>query len=234
VRRCLVQRPVYDAFAAELAGLAADAAPVALALASQAEQAACLVADAVADGARPVGGGRRTDPPGWWTPTALLDARPEMAVCREASFAPLCAVLPFDAVDDALAMDRLCPYGLGASVFTRRPARAAALAERLRVGAVTVNDVVVPTAHPATPFGGRGASGWGVTQGAEGLLEMTVPQTVSVRGGTFRPHYDMVLQGLTPARTALLRGFLESAHAPTWLGRLRGWRRLLWAIWKGV
>ena len=65
------------------------------------------------------------------------------------------------------------------------------IAGELESGAVTVNDVIVQTAHPATPFGGRGASGWGVTQGPEGLLEMTVPQVVSVRGGSFRPHYDL-------------------------------------------
>ena len=84
-------------------------------------------------------------------------------------------------------MDAVCPYGLGASVFTRRPDRAEALSQRLRTGVVTVNDVVAPTAHPESPFGGVRASGWGVTQGAEGLLEMTVPQTVSVRAGSWKP-----------------------------------------------
>jgi acyl-CoA reductase-like NAD-dependent aldehyde dehydrogenase len=233
VRRCLVQRPVYAAFCDALRGLAAGAAPAPLALPAQAEQASRLIDEALADGARLLcGEARPADPPGAWTPTAVLDARPEMAVCREASFAPLCAVLPFDRLDDAVAMDRQCPYGLGASVFTRSRARAAELAGRLRVGAVTVNDVVVPTAHPATPLGGRGASGWGVTQGAEGLLEMTAPQTVSVRGGRYRPHYQLVLGPRTAGQGELLRGFLESGHAPTWLGRLRGWQRLLGALWR--
>src|SRR5262249_34121147 len=108
------------------------------------------------------------------------------------------------------------------------------LATRLRSGAVTVNDVIVPTAHPATPFGGRSDSGWGSTQGEEGLLEMTVPQVVSVRGGRFRPHYDLTSPEKAAGHGDLRRGFRESGHAPTLGRRLRGWRRLLWALWRGV
>src|SRR5262249_56506043 len=142
---------------------------------------------------------------------------PEMALCREATFAPLLAVMPFGDVEEALSLDKPCPFALGASVFTRAPARAARLAEWLRTGAVTVNDVIVPTAHPATPFGGRGESGWGVTQGPDGLLAMTVPQVVSVRGGSYRPHFAG-MSGPTDPLAQTLRGVLEWSHAPT-LGR---------------
>ena len=53
-----------------------------------------------------------------------------------------------------------------------------------------MNDVIVPTADPRLPFGGRKHSGFGVTRGAEGLLEMTVLKCVTVRRGRFRPHLD--------------------------------------------
>src|SRR5207247_817779 len=98
--------------------------------------------------------------------------------------------------------------------------RAEWLASRLRAGMVAINDVVVPTAHPATPFGGRGNSGWGVTQGAEGLLEMSVPQTVSVRRGTFRPHFDIGDPGKLAVQEELLRGLMEATHAPRLGARL--------------
>jgi aldehyde dehydrogenase (NAD+) len=98
---------------------------------------------------------------------------------------------------------------------------------------ITVNDVIVPTAHPATPFGGHGDSGWGVTQGAEGLLEMTVPQVVSVRTDRFRPHYDLAEGKGVAQQGELFRGLLESGHAPTLGQRLRGWRRMLGALWNG-
>jgi aldehyde dehydrogenase (NAD+) len=154
-----------------------------------------------------------------------------MALYREASFAPLLAVLPFDDVAEAVWLDEVCPYHLGASVFTARPARARELAATLCGGMVAVNDVIAPTGHPATPFGGRGASGWGVTQGAEGLLEMTVPQVVSTRGGRFRPHFDLAPGAAKPEAVAALeevmRGLLQSGHAPSWRQRWAGfWRAL--------
>jgi aldehyde dehydrogenase (NAD+) len=94
---------------------------------------------------------------------------------------------------------------------------------------VTINDVIAPTAHPATPFGGVGRSGWGVTQGAEGLLEMTVSQVVSVRGGSFRPHYDMSA-GSIVSHGALVRGMLAFSHAATLRQRLAG----LWRLIQGL
>ena len=87
------------------------------------------------------------------------------------------------------------------------------LAARIPSGSVIVNDLLAPTAHPATPFGGRGASGWGVTQGPEGLLAMTVPQVLTVHSGTFRPHYDEAINP-DPATADILRGLLKWTHSP--------------------
>jgi acyl-CoA reductase-like NAD-dependent aldehyde dehydrogenase len=236
VRRAFVQCALYPSFCEKLRRLSATATPVPLRLPGQVKQAGDLIADAVARGARLL-----TSPPSKeaseaFPPTAVADARPEMALCQEASFAPLLAVLPFGDLPEALRMDQACPYHLGAAVFTRRPQAAAKLAESLPNGVVTINDVIVPTAHPATPFGGTGESGWGVTQGAEGLLEMTVPQVVSRRSGRFRPHYDLAPgQGSPQALAAqedLLRGLLESGHAPTWRRRWRGWWRFLRGAWR--
>jgi acyl-CoA reductase-like NAD-dependent aldehyde dehydrogenase len=236
VRRAFVHRSLYSAFCDTLRELASGARPLSLALRSQAEQAERLLREALAEGGRLLAevpaaatttGGRDV------TPAVVIDARPEMALCREASFAPVMAVLSFDALEQALEMERQCPFALAASVFTRSPEHANGLAARLRAGAVTVNDVVVPTAHPATPFGGRGSSGWGTTQGAEGLLEMTVPQAVSVRTDTFRPHYDMAGGQGAAGQGELLRGLLESGHAATFGQRCHGWGRLFKALWRG-
>src|SRR5262249_61649319 len=117
-----------------------------------------------------------------------------------------------------------CPFGLGASVFSASPRRAAELAARLRVGSVSINDVVVGTAHPAVPFGGVRQSGWGVTRGEEGLLAMTVPQVVTVRRGKFRPHYGATDQ---PAIAEALRGLLSWGHAARGTDRLAGLRRMI-------
>ncbi len=123
-RRIFVARAVYPAFCDLLKPMAAAAAPMKMALASQARQAERLVAEAVADGGRLL-----TPPaapngdPASFTPAVVADARPDSNLCHEASFAPVMAVLPFDALEEALDANGRCPYGLGASVFTPRAAR---------------------------------------------------------------------------------------------------------------
>ena len=159
-------------------------------------------------------------------PTAVLSPTADLALCREASFAPLVAVVPVDDAAHAVSMHNACPFGLGAAVFTRDADAGRALAAELRAGAVAVNDVIVPTAHPATPFGGRGASGWGVTQGAEGLLGLTVPQVVTVRKGSFRPHVDAALSR-DPSAGDVTRGLLRLSHGRTLGERWRGLRQMV-------
>ncbi len=81
-------------------------------------------------------------------------------------------------------------FALGVSIFSRDISRARAIAESIPSGFVLINDLIVPTADPRMPFGGVKASGFGVTRGDEGLLEMTHPHVVAVSRGKLRPHYD--------------------------------------------
>ncbi len=172
-----------------------------------------LVADAVAAGAR------LCTLAGPGLPIVLADADPAMELLQSDVFAPWLAFVPVS--DPAMALDRAaaCPFALGASVFGPEAA-AMAFAEGVHAGSVCVNDLIVPTADPRLPFGGRGRSGFGVTRGAEGLLAMTAPKTVSVRRGRFRPHLAApalgdearfthmvaLLHGGRRARGAALRG----------------------------
>ena len=231
VRRVFVHRSLYGELLRKLEPKAAAAAPVRLALAGAARQAERLIADALARGGRLLPQTTSVSSAGAEIrPTVIVDATPEMEVFREASFAPLLTLLPFDDVGDALKMDAECPYGLGASVFTRQPRQADEIAGRLRCGMVTVNDVLVPTAHAATPFGGLRESGWGVTQGAEGLLEMTVPQVVSVRSGTDRPHFKSASG--PGSQEGLVRGLLQLCHGKGLRERWRGLRQVIAAFRK--
>ncbi|HEX3348845.1 MAG TPA: aldehyde dehydrogenase family protein [Acetobacteraceae bacterium] len=130
--------------------------------------------------------------------------RTELRVLRDDLFAPIVSLIPVENIEDALAADRACPYALGATVFGD-PAEARSLIPRLRAGSVVVNDVIVPTADPRLPFGGRKRSGFGVTRGAEGLLEMTALKSVSIRRGRFRPHLRPPAPGAASAMRAMLR-----------------------------
>ncbi len=146
-------------------------------------------------------------------PLVLADTTPAMAVHRADVAAPLLALCAVDDDQQALRLAELCPYQLGAAVFGE-PSGARALAERVGAGVVVVNDLVVPTADPRVPFGGRKKSGFGVTRGAEGLLEMTQVKTVILRHGRFRPHFDPA----GPEEEGLLSAFVQIAHGRT-LGR---------------
>ena len=154
-------------------------------------------------------------------PTLLVNVSADAAICREACFAPVTAVIPFDTIDSAMSLAAQSPFGLSASIFTASATAAQELAAHIPSGSVVINDVLAPTAHPATPFGGRGASGWGVTQGAEGLLAMTTPQVVTVRKGTFRPHLDEAAKP-DPATVEILRGLLRATHARGLREKFRG------------
>lgn len=122
-------------------------------------------------------------------------------------FAPVATLQAIDTVDEAIAIDQGSDYALGAAVFGGS-AEATVLAKRLHTGVVTINDLIAPTADPRAPFAGAKASGHGTTRGAEGLLEMTRPQTVLTRRGTARPH----LAPSTVHDAVLFKAYLAIAH----------------------
>ncbi|KAA0677151.1 aldehyde dehydrogenase family protein [Roseomonas genomospecies 6] len=182
-----------------------------------------LVRAAVAEGARPLGVLPEDADPAM-APLILADARPGMALLREELFAPILSLVPVRDMDEALDAAAQSPYALGASVFGPEE-DAYALAGRLDAGTVTVNDLIVPTADPRLPFGGRRSSGWGVTRGAEGLLEMTRVKTVSVRRGQRLPHLDPPRDGDAALMLAALR-LLHGGHGI----RIGALRRLAQAL----
>jgi len=223
LRRIFVARTVYPAFVEQLR-VKANSAPMPLMMLPQATQAEALVKQALEAGATLLQPGmpHAEDDPPRFPPTFVIDARPDMAICRDAAFAPIAAVIPFDRIDEVVSAQRQSPYALGASLFTNDRSLIAELDGKLTTGMVCINDVLAPTAHPATPFGGTRDSGWGVTQGAEGLLEMTVPQAVSIRSGRFRPHYDT-----HPATGDFLDGMLQWKHAGRWRSRWSGFWKMV-------
>jgi acyl-CoA reductase-like NAD-dependent aldehyde dehydrogenase len=187
-------------------------------------EAAGLVRDALARGAR-LCAGRVPAADGALAPVVLADTPPDVPLLRADVLAPVLSLVPVGGDEEALALAARCPYALGATVFGAE-AGTRALAGRVRAGVVLVNDVIVPTADPRLPFGGRGRSGFGLTRGAEGLLEMTAVKVVGVRRGRWRPH----LEAPRPGDEALFRAYLRAVHGGTWLGRLRGW----WALLRGL
>ncbi|GAA4988876.1 hypothetical protein GCM10023205_69880 [Yinghuangia aomiensis] len=103
------------------------------------------VAAATAKGAVVHTGGRVERHGGghWIRPTVLTAVDHTMTVMREETFGPLLPVMPFTTEDEAVALANDSDYGLSGAVFGPDPAAARALARRLDVGAVSINDAAL-------------------------------------------------------------------------------------------
>jgi acyl-CoA reductase-like NAD-dependent aldehyde dehydrogenase len=146
-----------------------------------------VLVDALEQGARFLSGA--VEPDGQIiAPVILTGVPPDCRLFHEDIFAPVVAILRVKDDEEAVSRINDCPYALGASIFSASESSARAISARLRVGFITINDLIVPAGDPRIPIGGRGRSGFGSTRGREGLLELTVPKVVTIRRGRFRPH----------------------------------------------
>lgn len=160
---------------------------------------------------------------GRMTPLVLDQVHPKSEIANADIFAPVTSIVRVALIDDAVLVINDCRYQLAASVFGDA-ASASAFAAKLSVGSVCINDLIVPTADPRLPFGGRGESGFGVTRGREGLLAMTTAKVVSRRRGNFAPH----LKPPTDSDENILGAALSMIHGRTWKERfaaMRSFRR---------
>jgi acyl-CoA reductase-like NAD-dependent aldehyde dehydrogenase len=85
------------------------------------------------------------------------------------------AVIPYDSVDDAVAIANDSEFGLGGSVWSRDVERANDVARRVQTGSIGINHYML---DPAAPFGGVKASGIGRELGPEGLTAYLQLQSV--------------------------------------------------------
>jgi len=155
-------------------------------------------------------------------PVVLENVTPQMDIYGLDIFAPLMTIVPVRDIEQAIDYNERCKYGLCVSVFGEH-SQATQIASRIRAGSVILNDLIVPTADPRLPFGGRGESGFGVTRGEEGLLEMTIPRVISSRRGKWLPHSDLP----QPRDEQLLDSLLQFAHSGGWAQRFTGLRSLI-------
>jgi acyl-CoA reductase-like NAD-dependent aldehyde dehydrogenase len=131
-----------------------------------------LLADAVERGATVRAGGRRPELglPGWFfEPTVLAGVPREARLERDEVFGPLVAVGRFADEREAVRLANDSPYGLGASVWTRDAELASRVGRALEAGMVWTNDVAYSYGAFQASWGGRKASGFGVTHSKHGL-----------------------------------------------------------------
>jgi acyl-CoA reductase-like NAD-dependent aldehyde dehydrogenase len=133
-------------------------------------------------GARVLLGGRRIDRPGMYVePTVITGVTPDMAIAREEVFGPVLAILPFDTLDDAVALANSTLYGLSAAVWSRDFSTCLQAARRIRAGTVWVNTFL--EGHAELPFGGYRESGIGRELGRHAAEDYTETKTLHMHLG---------------------------------------------------
>lgn len=151
IERIYVQASCYDAFVARLVEKASQidinwperrrgiVGP--FIFASQARIVAAQIADAVAKGARVLCGGSIEDHGGQWLrPTVLVDVHHGMTVMTDETFGPVMPVMPWNTLEEALALANDGIYGLSAGVVAGSLEEAEAIARGIDAGAVSLND----------------------------------------------------------------------------------------------
>jgi aldehyde dehydrogenase (NAD+) len=104
---------------------------------------------------------------GWFVePTLFANVDNSMRIAREEIFGPVLCIIPFDDVDDAVAIANDSDYGLSGAVFARDRELGEQIARRVRTGQISVNSWGMCVVQP---FGGFKQSGLGREGNVEGL-----------------------------------------------------------------
>lgn len=135
------------------------------------------IADAVAEGARVLTGGKAEGR--FFPPTVIENAPPRSFVCSREAFAPLVTLFPVKSFGEAIGRLNDSIYGLQAGVFTNTLEHALVAFEEVDTGGVIINDV--PTYRiDHMPYGGVKASGLSREGVRYAIEDMTEPRLMVV------------------------------------------------------
>ncbi|MFA7341796.1 MAG: aldehyde dehydrogenase family protein [Candidatus Methanomethylophilaceae archaeon] len=131
-----------------------------------------------------LGGNRNPDLPGhFFLPTIVTGLSQDADLIKEETFGPIVAILPFREEEEALKLANESPFALSGSIWTQDLREGRRLASLMRSGTVMVNNAIYTYGLPATPWGGRGESGFGRTHGEWGFLEMMETHHIHLDAG---------------------------------------------------
>ena len=107
-------------------------------------------------GAKILVGGRVRDDLGgfFFEPTVLTDVTHDMLIMTEETFGPVLPIMVVESEDQAVELANDNEYGLCATIWAGKLARAEFVARDLNVGTVLINDVLFSHAVPQLPWGG--------------------------------------------------------------------------------
>jgi acyl-CoA reductase-like NAD-dependent aldehyde dehydrogenase len=126
------------------------------------------------------GGGSLPDLPGHFLRPAIVTRVDDSArLVAEEQFGPALPVMSFTDTESAVARANASEFGLGASVWSRDPDRAADVAVRLEAGNLYVNHHAIPP-DPEIPFGGIKSSGFGHDLGDWGVDDFSLRRVLRI------------------------------------------------------
>ena len=150
-----------------------------LATQAQMDNIVATVADAEANGATVMHGGRRpaTLERGWfYEPTVVACPSQSLSIVQKELFGPVVSAIRFKDEPDAIRLANDTRFGLAAGVFTADTGRALRVTKALRAGIVWVNTYRMVS--PLAPFGGYKESGYGRESGLQAIYDYTRSKTV--------------------------------------------------------
>ncbi len=112
-------------------------------------------------------------------PTLLTNVTPEMRVVSEEVFGPVLSIVPYETLDQAIAVVNKTPYGLATGIFTNRLDDAFEAARNLEVGGVHINETSSSRVD-LMPYGGTKDSGFGREGPRYAVEEMTEQRIVTI------------------------------------------------------
>jgi len=143
------------------------------------------VAEGQAAGARLLAGGARLDigqgGGRFFQPTVFTGVGAHMSIATDEIFGPVLSVLPYDTLEEAIAIANSTSYGLSAGIWSNDMNEALTAARELRAGTVWVNRWM--DGYPEVPFGGYGQSGIGRELGRQALAEFSELKTIQLQVG---------------------------------------------------
>lgn len=137
-----------------------------------------MVSEAVGAGGEVLAQGPpTTERRGWYmSPVLLGSVDPSSPLAQEEIFGPVGIVLPYEDLDEAVAIANGTQYGLSTDIYGPDAATCVALAPRIRTGVVMVNGGGSPRA--GVPIGGFKQSGFGREGGEWGVREFLETQYI--------------------------------------------------------
>jgi aldehyde dehydrogenase (NAD+) len=142
-----------------------------------------LVADALERGARINWGGKVDDKSQSIEPVILTQVPAGAKVMEEEIFGPILPIIPYNGLDEAIAMVNQRPKPLALYIFSEKNRNIKEIIKSTSAGGTCINDVLIHLANPKLPFGGANHSGIGSSHGFFGFKNFSHERAVVKQSG---------------------------------------------------